>query len=256
MLDSALTPLSSGCSNLQWSVRHRLWWLSVWLQLKACVYDEQQEHQNEHGVISACSPQFDRLSKYIPLLTRELSIYPVPLLRQLNLKSIILCEELSFNDQKRSAIPDFRKGALFLDVSRGHYCQNYLRKVVHHDLYHLIDFADDGVIYEDSSWARLNDESFRYGDGGTRMQADQSSSLMTWEANGFVTSYAQSALEEDKAELFSHMIVHYQAVLLKCAVDQILRAKLFHMKESLRQFSPAFSAAFWQKMDDRSVTPD
>jgi hypothetical protein len=256
MQEFALTPLKSGCSELRWSLRHRLWWLSVWLQLKASVFDEQREHRNEHGVINACKPQSDRLRKYIPLLTRELSIYPVALLRKFNLKSIVLCEELSFNDEKRSAVPDFRQGALFLDVSQGHYCPNYLRKVVHHDLFHLIDFADDGLIYDDPVWAGLNDQSFRYGEGGSQMQADESSSLMTWEANGFITKYAQSALEEDKAELFSHMIVHYQAVLVKCAVDRVLRAKLFHMKEDLRQFSPAFNSAFWQKMDDRSVSPD
>ena len=68
----------------------------------------------------------------------------------------------------------------------------------HHELFHLVDWKDDGVLYGDVEWAKLKPSSFRYGDGGVNMQNDSSLSLVTDKFPGFVTRYSTAGVEEDK----------------------------------------------------------
>ena len=59
-----------------------------------------------------------------------------------------------------------------------HYSRTYQRHAFHHEFFHIIDYRDDGQVYSDSRWARLNPQTFRYGDGGAKMQADPLSGLL------------------------------------------------------------------------------
>ena len=50
--------------------------------------------------------------------------------------------------------------------------RDYARRVIHHDLFHMIDFHDGRVFNSDPRWEGLNDKGTQYGDGGRRLQAE------------------------------------------------------------------------------------
>ena len=102
------------------------------------------------------------LESYGPILIEEFGKYPVELILKTRLKRIVLCAELAYEGQKRNAVPDFANNTLFLDVATAKSNQRYLRKVIHHEYFHMIDYADDGSVYSDKIWAALNSDEFKY----------------------------------------------------------------------------------------------
>ncbi len=203
--------------------------------------------ETAHGEIAGAAAAEDELAKYAPILIREWSLYPVSLVRKTKLKRIVLCRDLAFAGQKRTAVPDFENETLYLDVSRGLHAERYVRKVIHHEFFHMIDWRDDGAVYSDRSWMGLNPKGFTYGDGGVNAQDDPTVSLHTEAAPGFLNRYSMSGVEEDKAELFAHLLVEPAFVARRSKQDAFLGAKTARLKELLRDFCPDLDDEFWRR---------
>lgn len=184
-------------------------------------------------------------SRYLPLLVREFSVYPPAFIKRSQLKRIVVCKELAFEGQRRAAIPDFAGNTLYLDCQRGQHSATYQRSVIHHEFFHLVDYRDDGLVYQDESWSGLNPPSFKYGKGGRSVQHDRSQSAFRNPTAGFLTSYSMSGVEEDKAELFAHLIVSAKAVALAQESDEVLDSKVVQLKADLRSFCEQLDEAFW-----------
>jgi len=203
------------------------------------------------GRIEGKPAQKSDLDSYGILLAEEWNRYPVELVAKTGLKRIILCQDLAYNGQKRTAIPDFIHDDLYLDVSRGRYNEGYVRKVIHHEYFHIIDWRDDGQLYRDPIWAALNPPGFHYGAGGAAVQNDSTVSLLTDTLPGFLTKYSASGVEEDKAELFAHVLVEPETVAKRAEKDPVLAAKVARLKELLQSYVPSLTAAFWDKREEK-----
>jgi hypothetical protein len=190
------------------------------------------------GVINGHAATRDAIERYAPLLEQELRLYPRALFARIGLRRIVLCQGLSFAGQLRGAVPDFGHNTYYLDVSRGIENTTYMRRVLHHDLFHIIDWRDDGVLYGDPQWESLNAPGFHYGSGGKNAQNDSSMSVLTEKLPGFLDRYATTGAEEDKAELFAMMMVDPAYVHRRCEADAVLRAKVQRMRELMRSFCP------------------
>ncbi len=201
-----------------------------------------------HGPIHGAAADAFDLDRYSEVLRREFWLYPVSLIRRSSLQSIILCGGLSFDGQNRSAIPDFEHNALYLDVTVGRDHANYERNALHHEFFHIIDYRDDGELYSDHRWAKLNPKAFRYGQGGARMQEDRLSSLPSND-NGFLTKYATSGVEEDKAEVFAHLMTDHAAVERRAETDDVIKRKVAFMKILLADFCPDMSESYWNDLE-------
>ena len=186
--------------------------------------------------------------RYLPLLVREFSVYPVAFIKRSQLKRIVVCKDLAFEGQHRAAIPDFAGNTLYLDCQRGQHSATYQRSVIHHEFFHLVDYRDDGLVYQDESWSALNRPNFKYGKGGRAVQNDLSQSAIRKPTAGFLTNYSMSGVEEDKAELFAHLIVNAKTVELAQASDEVLDSKVAQLKAGLRSFCEQLDAAFWQRV--------
>lgn len=199
-----------------------------------------------HGMIAGKAAGGDELRDYIRLFAPEFGLYPRELVRRSRLKRVVLCGELSFAGQRRNAIPDYEHDTLYLDVSRGAYSRPYLRKVIHHEFFHIIDFRDDGSVYQDERWVALNPAKFQYGSGGRDAQDLNETSVLTDKFPGFLNHYSTTAVEEDKAELFANLIVETAYVEGRAKEDRILAAKVEGMRELLSKFCPEMDGSFWQ----------
>jgi hypothetical protein len=219
----------------------------------AIVTDGPGAVSTTHGTITARQAGPRALATYLPVFVFEWGLYPRELVRRSRLERIVLCRGLTFGGQRRSGVPDYEHHTLYLDVVAGANNTSYWRKVIHHEFYHIIDFQDDGMVYTDERWARLNPADFRYGTGGRDVQESSRRSLPA-DRPGFLTSYSLSGVEEDKAEVFAHLMVVGEQVESQAKGDAVLRAKVSRMKELMKSFCSAIDEQFWEKVKqvDRS----
>jgi hypothetical protein len=198
-----------------------------------------------HGAINGKEASEKELASYVPLFVAEFGLYPTDLVKRTKLRRVVLCKKLSFARQLRNGIPDYEHDTLYLEVSRGSYNRTYLRKVVHHEFYHIVDYRDDGFVYTDERWTALNVAKFKYGTGGKNAQNNPNTSVLTDKFPGFLNHYSTTAVEEDKAEVFAHLMVDPGHVEERTKKDRILAVKVKRMKELMRTFCPDVNAKYW-----------
>lgn len=189
----------------------------------------------------------EKANKYIEsFLGNELSIYSSKVLKKSKLRRIVLCKNLASLGKKQAGLAELN----WLDFTRllgrqicidvDHPIDAYARLVVHHELYHLIDFVDDLNGLFDNQWKKLNPPTFKY-------NADMPPKQKTSANKGFISTYAMQAVEEDKAETYAHMIIDYKGTEKLAQKDYVLKTKMRRMKELMKKFSSEFDDAFWQE---------
>jgi hypothetical protein len=184
---------------------------------------------------------------YAELFIEEFSRYPVEFVRRSRLKRIVFCTRLAFEGQPRGAVPDFANDTLYLDVECGGTGSDYQRSTLHHDYFHMVDYRDDGEVYRDDAWAALNPPEFKYGTGGRFAQGDPLAGALVDGFRGFLTRYAMTGVEEDKAEVYSHLMVHPEAVESRAGADRVLLEKVSRIKGLLADFCPEMNPEFWRR---------
>jgi hypothetical protein len=202
-----------------------------------------------HGDIDGAAADEANVNSYAAIFAFEMSLYPPEVVKKARLKAVVFCKNLSFAGQHRTAVPDFEHDTLYLDVTRGRHDDRYVRKVIHHEIFHIIDLRDDGYLYQDERWAGLNPPGFKYGPGGAKLQDDPTVTITGRDEPGFLNRYAAAGVEEDKAELFAHMIVEPKAVATRAEKDKYVRAKVERMRELLSAFSAKMDDDFWAAVE-------
>lgn len=193
--------------------------------------------------ISGAAPSDADLKKYTVIFVKEWSRYPPSFVAKSKIKKIVFCEGLKINEQVRGAAPAFDLEAMYYDPVLGNYNEHFQRNVVHHEFFHMVDWRM-GLFRKDSVWSALNPAGFKYGDGGSKMRTNGVGELTT-DIPGFLTPYGTSAIEEDKAELFSHLIVDTKFVTDQAVKDAALASKIKELKKRMKGFDPAMDDKFW-----------
>jgi hypothetical protein len=179
-------------------------------------------------------------------LAAELTRYPAQFLARARLRRLLLCGKLREGSEPIPSLPNYH-GALLIDVAAD---APYLRRLVHHEVFHFADYADDDQLSRDPAWLGLNDRYFVYGSGG-RFLREPGAGRFSHEIAGFVSRYATSALEEDKAETFAMRMSAPQKFAALLAADPILRAKSAALEAQLRKLSGALDDRFFAEVDQR-----
>ncbi|MBA4192375.1 MAG: hypothetical protein C0467_30770 [Planctomycetaceae bacterium] len=202
-----------------------------------------------HGPIDGAEADRKEAESYAAIFAFEWSLYPPELVRKTGIKAVVFCKDLTFDGQKRTAIPDFEHDTLYLDVSRGRHDDLYVRRVIHHEFFHFVDLKDDNHLYEDERWVKLNPPGFKYGPGGAKLQNDPTVTTTGKDDPGFMNRYAAAGVEEDKAELFAHMMVEPKVVAVRVEKDRYIRAKVERMRELMSAFTPRIDRDFWSAVE-------
>jgi hypothetical protein len=208
--------------------------------------DQRFPVTTHHGLIGGSQAGKGDVDRYRTILETEFLRYPPALIRQIRLRRIVLCRELSFAGQNRSAIPDFEHDTLYFDVVAGGHDRTYQRRAIHHELFHIIDYEDDGELDSDARWAKLNPPTFRYGRGGEHMLSDAWSGV-PWDRPSFLNKYSTSGIEEDKAEIFAYMVTEIGFIEKRAVSDDAIRKKMSAMKVLLSDFCPDMNESFWKR---------
>ena len=82
-----------------------------------------------------------RIANYLDIFIEEFQKYPIAYFDKINLKRIILCEDLSVGNMKRAAYPDPKRNTLVLSLDAFEKRIPYIIHILHHELHHCTEIA-------------------------------------------------------------------------------------------------------------------
>ena len=170
------------------------------------------------------------LDEKYKIIQKNLDRYNRKFLKKINLKYIVLCEDLSISGINTAGIPDNVMKTLILDIK---FNEKYFERVIHHEVFHIINDSYK-AIFDEKVWSNFNVKDFRYAECST---CTDKIGLDTYKkTNGFFTEYSRSTASEDMAEVFSHLIIGSSLN----NSDPILEKKIQFIKNSLLKIDKNF----------------
>lgn len=193
-----------------------------------------------NGVIRGATPNPHRLAWATALVTREMNRYPASFLKRVHLAGVVLTAELTENESTIPSLPNVA-GLMLLDVTS---TEADLVRTLHHEVFHFFDVADGQLASArvDERWKELNSPGFGYGSGGRTLRGAWAGTS-TRELPGFVSAYATSAVEEDKAETFAFAVARTSFMRELCSADPRLRSKVEEIARRLARLDRATPSA-------------
>ena len=179
----------------------------------ACTNSDQKTYDEKYQIIS-----------------KNLNRYSKEFLRKINLRYIVMCENLSISGINTAGIPDHIMKTLIIDLK---FNEKYFERVLHHELFHIINDSFKDLFNEDE-WKKFNKPNFKYADCST---CSRKLGLETYkDTNGFFTEYSMTIPSEDMAEVFSHLIIGNY----KNLNDEILNKKIKFIQDKLKEIDNSF----------------
>ena len=179
--------------------------------------------------IVCLKPNEESLNKKYKIINENLNLYTSNFLKKINLKYIVMCENLSISGIGTAGIPDSAMKTLILDIE---FNKKYFERVIHHEVFHIINDSHKEY-FNQKIWVKFNNKDFKYAKCST---CTDKLGLETYKkTNGFFTEYSQSTVSEDMAEVFSHIITKN-----KIKDDLILEKKVNFIKTNLLKIDSSF----------------
>ena len=172
----------------------------------------------------------ETLDQKYQIIQKNLNRYDQKFLKKINLKYIVLCEDLSISKINTAGIPDNIMKTLILDVK---FNEDYFERVIHHEVFHIINDSFK-QLFDEEIWSNFNIKEFKYAKCST---CTDKLGLNTYtNTKGFFSEYSQSTASEDMAEVFSHMMM---GINLK-NLDPILEKKINFIKNNIKKIDQNF----------------
>ena len=170
------------------------------------------------------------LDEKYKIIQKNLDRYNQKFLKKINLKYIVLCEDLSISKINTAGIPDNVMKTLILDIK---FNEKYFERVIHHEVFHIINDSFK-EIFDEKVWSDFNIKNFKYAKCST---CTDKIGLDTYKkTEGFFTEYSRSTASEDMAEVFSHLMIDSITI----NNDQILEKKIQFIKNNLLKIDKNF----------------
>lgn len=163
------------------------------------------------------------------LIEKNLSIYEKDFLNKINLRFIVLCENLYISEINTAGIQDHKKRTLILDIN---FNEKYFERVIHHEVFHIIQNKFKNIFNEEI-WSFFNDKTFEYADCSTC--SDRLGLDLYDKTNGFLTEYSKSIASEDMAEVFSFLMTDKKKIENIANEDSILFNKIEFIKNGIKK---------------------
>ena len=170
------------------------------------------------------------LDEKYKIIQKNLDRYNQKFLKKINLKYIVLCEDLSISNINTAGIPDNVMKTLILDIK---FNEKYFERVIHHEVFHIINDSFKEV-FDEKVWSDFNVKDFKYAECST---CTDKIGLDTYKkTEGFFTEYSRSTASEDMAEVFSHLMIDSNPD----NIDPILEKKIQFIKNNLLKIDENF----------------
>ena len=171
------------------------------------------------------------LDEKYKIIKKNLDRYSLIFLKKINLKYIVLCENLSIAEINTAGIPNNITKTLILDIK---FNEKHFERAIHHELFHMINDSYK-ELFNENIWKNFNQKSFEYGECST-CNNNWNLDLLDNDS-GFFTEYAKSTASEDMAEVFSHLIFYQDKINSK---NPIIKKKILFIKKNVLKIDNTF----------------
>ena len=189
----------------------------------------------QKNIVCSDSNKKDLDAKY-KIIHKNLNRYSYDYLKKINLKYIVMCENLSISELYTAGIPDNVMKTLILDIK---FNEDYFERVIHHEVFHVMHLQHKEVFNEEE-WIKFNNSKFKYAECST---CTKNISLEKYQiTNGFFTEYSKSTASEDMAEVYSHMIFLKKKEINQIRKsDPILNNKISYIENRIKEIDSSFT---------------
>tara|TARA_Y100001936_G_C16028831_1_gene644230 strand:- start:644 stop:1387 length:744 start_codon:yes stop_codon:yes gene_type:complete len=175
------------------------------------------------------------IDKKFILIKNNLGRYSPNFLNKINLKFIVLCENLIVSEISAAGVPNHKMRTLIVDIN---FDKKFFERVLHHEVFHLI-YDTHKSYFSENDWKKFNNSEFKYSECSTC--SNRLNLNLLEKNNGFFTEYSMSTASEDMAEVFSFMMTDMEAVKYKVSKDPILNKKILFIKNRLVEIDDKFN---------------
>jgi hypothetical protein len=197
------------------------------------------------------SSDLQNLKDYGLIFIDEWSKYPTDWVAASELKGVALVKNFTSDKTRRAAGPDPAGNVMYYDIGYGR--DDYAREVIHHEFDHLIEYNAFGdYTHADPVWSSYNPAGFSYGSGGASCYLPNNTCLTgDHPLAGFVTGYAASGMEEDKAETYAYLMTntYYHHLAGWLGSDANLAQKVAAYKAFIASRSPEMAGNYFARIN-------
>jgi hypothetical protein len=185
--------------------------------------------------VSCLNSSEEDIKKKMPLIEKNLNRYSSIFLNKINLKYIVLCENLKVSQINTAGVPNPTTKTLIIDIK---FNEKHFERVLHHEIFHMINEAYKKK-FPHGKWKNFNNSEFKYAECSTC--SDRLGLSLLKENKGFVTEYSMSTPSEDMAEVFSFIIANKEKIEDKSLIDPILNKKILFIKKNILRIDENFN---------------
>ena len=160
--------------------------------------------------------------------------YEKNFLEKINLRYVVLCENLKVSNIKTAGVPNHKVKTLIIDIKSD---PRYFERSIHDELFHMADDSYNNLFSYDK-WEKFNISNFQYAECSTCSNRLDLSLIK--DSNGFITEYAMSTASEDMAEIFSFMMIDMDNLSKISKEDSILNNKINFIISEIRKIDNNF----------------
>ncbi len=185
--------------------------------------------------VSCFSSSEEDIEKKMSLIEKNLNMYSSDFLDKINLKYIVLCENLTVSQINSAGVPNHKTKTLVIDIK---FNEKHFERVLHHEVFHMINESYKKKFSYDK-WKNFNNLKFKYAACSTC--SDRLNLSLLKENKGFVTEYSMSTPSEDMAEVFSFIMINKEKIEDKALMDPILNKKIIFIKKNILKIDENFN---------------
>ena len=185
--------------------------------------------------VSCFNSSEEDIKQKMHLIEKNLNRYSSVFLNKINLKYIVLCENLTVSQINTAGVPNPKTKTLIIDIK---FNEEHFERVLHHEIFHMIDESHkEKFLYEE--WKNFNNPEFKYAECSTC--SDRLDLSLLKQNKGFVTEYSMSTPSEDMAEVFSFLMINKKMIEDKASMDPILNNKILLIKNNILKIDENFN---------------
>ena len=174
------------------------------------------------------------IKKKFNIIKKNIDKYDKNFLKKINLKYIVLCENLKVAKIKTAGVPNHDMKTLIVDIN---FDERYFERSMHHELFHIVeDSYKDLFSYKE--WEKFNSPEFKYAKCSTCTNKLDLSLINN--TKGFLTEYSMTTASEDMAEIFSFLMVGKKKLEDIALSDSVLNKKTIFLKSAILKIDNNF----------------
>jgi len=184
--------------------------------------------------VTCLNSKNNTIEKKFNLIEKNFNRYNSNFLKKINLKYIVLCENLTVSEISSAGVPNYKMRTLIIDIK---FNKKHFERVLHHEVFHIINegYKD---FFNDNEWKKFNSSKFKYAKCSTC--SDRLGLSLLDNNKGFLTEYSMSTPSEDMAEVFSFLITNREKIENIALNDAILKKKITYIKKNLLKIDHEF----------------